>query len=126
MPICGLLLLARTAAAASMIDALPAFALVGAQAPVGFVPTTVATMEALQDRSGLASGLFNTSQQLGDALALAALATTAAPSPGLRAAGGATEAAALTGGHRAGFLLAAALTLTGALAAWQLPIRSGS
>jgi sugar phosphate permease len=78
-------------------------------------------MAISRDQSGLASGVFNTSQQVGNALALAALATAAAAWTAASLERGMTDAAALTEGYRVGFLLAAAVVLVGAVAALTLP-----
>ena len=75
----GLLLLARvTATTGNLANVLPGFVLIGLGAPTAFVPTTATAMDSPNGDTGLASGLFNTSQQLGNALALAAIATLAA------------------------------------------------
>ena len=69
--------------------------------------TTLAMAGATDTDAGLASGLANTTQQVGGAVGLAALATLAAArSDGLRAAGWA-ETAALAGGYRTAFAVAA-------------------
>jgi EmrB/QacA subfamily drug resistance transporter len=120
----GLLLLARTPEQAAFLpDVLPAFVLVGLGAPAAFVPTTVVAMHGTDD-PGVASGIFNTVQQIGNALALAALATLAAARADALIRAGATEPAALTGGHRAGFLLAAGVAVAGATAALRLDHRT--
>ena len=66
---------------------------------------------ARPDDAGLVSGVFNTTQQVGMALGVAVLSTVAAArTDGLRA-GGAGEAAALTGGYRMAFAVGAGLLL---------------
>ena len=59
---------------------------------------TIAMSGATPQTAGLASGLINTSQQVGGALGLAILASLAAGRAGDRAAGGAAPDAALVGG----------------------------
>ena len=77
-------------------------------------------MAAVPQESGLSSGIFNTAQQLGNAIALAGLATVAATRTSALAAAHVDEAQALTGGYRAGFLLAAGLLVLAAIAAVRL------
>jgi predicted MFS family arabinose efflux permease len=61
------------------IDLLPAMLLVSIGMGLTFVPITlIATSGIPHDDAGLASGLFNTSQQIGGALGLAILSTLAA------------------------------------------------
>jgi len=77
-----------------------------------FVPVTlIATTNVTSEDAGLASGLFNTSQQIGGALGLAVLATLAADrTASLR---GADEAARLVEGFQVAFAGAAVLMLVG-------------
>lgn len=77
--------------------------------------------------AGLASGLFNTTQQVGAALGLAVLSTLAtARAAGLHAAGLGTPAA-LTGGYRLAFGVGAGLALAAiVLAAAMLRPRAAS
>ena len=86
-----------------------------------FVPVTlIATTNVADEDAGLASGLFNTSQQIGGALGLAILSTLAADKTDERArrAGGrpspAERAAALLEGFDVAFVAAAVLLLIGA------------
>jgi MFS family permease len=121
LQVAGLVLLAGVPPDGSFVaDAMPGFVLVGMGAPIAFVPTTAAAMAISRDQSGLASGVFNTSQQVGNALALAALATAAAAWTAASLERGVADAAAMTEGYRVGFLLAAAIVLVGAMAALTL------
>jgi EmrB/QacA subfamily drug resistance transporter len=79
------------------------------------VPVTVAAMAGTDPRqSGVASGLINTSQQVGGALGLAILASLAASSA--HAHHPATTAAALTSGFDLAFQVAAAIAAAAAAA----------
>ncbi|MDF2740934.1 MAG: drug resistance transporter, EmrB/QacA subfamily, partial [Actinomycetia bacterium] len=100
---------------------VPGFVLVGAGAPIAWVPLTAAAVEGAGDQSGLASGLFNTAQQVGNAVALALLATVAAARSGSLAGGAPPTPAELAAGYQAGFLAAAILCLLGLVAALHLP-----
>jgi predicted MFS family arabinose efflux permease len=87
-----------------------------------FVPVTLmATAGVAAEDAGLASGLLNTSQQVGGALGLAILSTLSANHTTSLLADGASRPAALVGGWQVGFtggaivLALAALTLVVAL-----------
>jgi MFS family permease len=107
----GMLLLARTPVEATyVVDLLPAMVLFGLGAGVGFPSLmTLAMSGATPEDSGLASGLVNTSVQVGGAIGLAVLATFASErTNGLRADGEST-ASALTSGYHLAYLIGSAL-----------------
>ncbi|WP_433115177.1 MFS transporter [Micromonospora sp. CA-246542] len=115
----GFLLLARLSADGSYVgDVLPAMLIFGVAGGLTLPAVTTLAMAGATDAdAGLASGLANTTQQVGGALGLATLATLAAArSDGLRAAGQA-EVAALAGGYRVAYAVAAALVLAALLLA---------
>jgi hypothetical protein len=59
-------------------DLLPGFLLIGIALGFSFVPISIAALAGVEAaESGLASGLFNTSQQIGGALGIAALSAVA-------------------------------------------------
>ncbi len=59
-------------------DLLPGFLLIGVGIGFSFVPISIAALAGVQPHeAGLASGLINTSQQIGGALGIAALSTVA-------------------------------------------------
>ncbi|GAA4950172.1 MFS transporter [Actinoplanes utahensis] len=66
---------------------------------------------ARESDAGLASGLFNTTQQAGMAIGVAVLSTLAASRTSELVAAGWSEAAALTGGYRLAFTVSAGLLL---------------
>ena len=108
----GMLLLARMPLDGSyVVDVLPALILSSLGMGAVFMPLTLVATTGLEDEDqGLASGLFNTSQQIGGALGLAILSTLAASKTSH--AGTSGNAALVTGFHWA-FSGAAAFVLGG-------------
>jgi hypothetical protein len=90
--------------------------LLGFGASFAFLTVILASVSGVpEDQAGLASGLVNTSQQMGGALGLAVLASVAAfRTEGLLEAGSA-PVAALNAGLHAAFLLSAILLALGAV-----------
>jgi EmrB/QacA subfamily drug resistance transporter len=114
----GLVLFRRAGVDADYVrDLLPVMLLLGIGAGLAFPAlTSLAMSGATPSESGLASGLFQTTQQVGAALGLAVLATFATTRTADLQAAGATPDAALVGGYHLAFgigavLVAAALVL---------------
>ncbi len=109
----ALLLLARTPVDATYaIDLLPAMILFGLGAGLGFPSLmTLAMSGATPSDSGLASGLVNTSVQVGGAVGLAVLATFATERTEALLAEGESAASALNSGYHLAYLIAAGLVL---------------
>jgi EmrB/QacA subfamily drug resistance transporter len=107
----ALLLFARTPVHATYLtDVLPPMTLLGLGAGLAFPAlTTVAMSGATPSDSGLASGLVNTSLNVGGAIGLAVLATFATERSHGLLANGASTAAALNAGYHLAYLIAAAL-----------------
>jgi MFS family permease len=91
-------------------DVLPVVALLGIGGGLAFPSLmTLAMSGVTAENAGLASGLVNTTAQVGSALGLAVLATLSASHTGELVAGGKSEKAALVGGYHLAFWVAAAL-----------------
>ena len=86
---------------------------------LSFVPVTIAAVTNVKpDEAGLASGLINTSQQVGGALGLAILATVAtSTTDNVFASGERNPAVALTEGFQDAFLVGAGMALLAAVLA---------
>jgi EmrB/QacA subfamily drug resistance transporter len=116
----GLLYLTRISVGGSYLaDLLPAFLLIALGIGFSVVPISIAALAGIdRTEAGLASGLINTSQQIGGAVGIAALATLATSRTQDALATGATETAALVTGFHTAFAVAAivaALAIAAAL-----------
>jgi len=93
-------------------DVLPAMVLLGLGAGVSFPSLmTLAMSGATRSDAGLASGLVNTTLQVGGAIGLAVLATLATTRTEHLLNGGHGSASALTGGYHLAFIVAAGLVV---------------
>jgi EmrB/QacA subfamily drug resistance transporter len=93
-------------------DVLPVMVLLGAGAGVSFPSLMTLSMSgATPSDAGLASGLVNTTVQVGGALGLAVLATLSASRTETLAGRGESAAAALTGGYHLAFWIGAGLVV---------------
>src|SRR3954468_21542832 len=109
----GLVLFQRAPVDASyLVDLFPVMLLLGVGAGLSFPSLmTLAMSGATPADSGLASGLVNTTQQVGGALGLAVLATLSTTRSGDLLADGASGASALTSGYHLAFAIGAGLVL---------------
>jgi EmrB/QacA subfamily drug resistance transporter len=75
----GLLYFTRVSVGGSYLgDLLPGFLIIGLGMPFCFIPITIASLAGTKpEQAGLASGLINTSQQIGGALGIAVLSSIA-------------------------------------------------
>lgn len=90
-----------------------------------FVPLTLlATTNVEGEDAGLASGLFNTSQQVGGALGLAILSTFATSRTENQLADGVAASQALVDGYHLAFLIGAVFMVVGVAAITLLIRRS--
>ena len=93
-------------------DLLPVMVLLGVGAGLAFPSLmTLAMSGATREDSGLASGLVNTTQQVGGALGLAVLATLSTTRSSELRTHGASTAASLTNGYHLAFTIGAGLVL---------------
>ena len=113
----GLALFSRVPVGATYLrDLLPAMVLVGIGAGLSFPALmTLAMSSAHPTDAGLASGLVNTTQQVGGALGLAVLATVSSSHTTSLLHGGSHAASALTGGYHLAWVIGTGL-LVAALA----------
>jgi predicted MFS family arabinose efflux permease len=107
----GLVLLAQAPVNGSYArDVLPTMLLLGTGAGLAFPSLmTLAMSGATREDSGLASGLVNTTMQVGGAIGLAVLATLATSRTDHLLAGGGSTPSALVGGYHLAFLIGAVL-----------------
>jgi EmrB/QacA subfamily drug resistance transporter len=115
----ALLLFARTPVDGDYLtDLLPPFLLIGAGVGTSFPAImTMAMSGATPEDSGLASGLVNTSMQVGGSIGLAVLATLSTERTEALEADGIAEAAALNSGYHVAYLIGAGLAAIAVLIA---------
>jgi EmrB/QacA subfamily drug resistance transporter len=109
----GLGLFARVPVHGSYVrDVLPTLVLLGTGVGISFPSLmTLAMSGATREDAGLASGLVNTTVQIGGALGLAVLATLASARTSSLITTGDSSRAALTGGYQLAFAVAAGLVV---------------
>jgi EmrB/QacA subfamily drug resistance transporter len=130
--VAGMLLLAAGMAVLALVrsdgnfvvDVLPASLIAAAGMSLAFIPSLgTAISSARPEEGGLASGIVNTSYQVGSALGLAAMTAVAAS----QGADQLSDLGALTDGYSAAFIGAAAIAVVGAvLAAVLLRVPKGA
>jgi EmrB/QacA subfamily drug resistance transporter len=99
-------------------DLFPGFLIVALGLAFCFVPISIAALAGIKaHEAGLASGLINTSQQIGGAFGIALLSTLAVGRTEDEVAQGAATPNALVDGFQLAFWVGAAIALVGAVAA---------
>jgi MFS family permease len=118
----GLVLFTQVSVGGSYVaDLLPGFLLIGVGIGFAFVPISIAALAGVQPaEAGLASGLINTSQQIGGALGIAALATIATSRTTDQLAAGTATPQALVDGFTAAFIVGAVIAAVGIVASLTL------
>ena len=118
----GLLYFTRVSVGGSYVgDLMPGFLIIGVGIGFSFVPISIAALAGVTpSEAGLASGLINTSQQIGGALGIAALSTIATSRTEDSAATGAVLPVALVDGFSSAFLAGAIIAALGLVAALTL------
>ena len=97
-------------------DLFPGFLVIGLAIPFAFVPISIAAFAGTRpDEAGLASGLMNTSQQIGGAVGIAILSTVATSTTSDAVSSGTELPVALTDGFQAAFWVGAAIAFAGVL-----------
>jgi EmrB/QacA subfamily drug resistance transporter len=123
----GLLLFTKIASSGSaIVYVVVPGVLTAAGIGMSIVPSTIAaTQGAKQGQQGLASGLVNTSRQIGGGLGIAVLITLATTLTSNQIGHGASVPQALTNGFRLGYYIGAGLTAAAAVATFVLLPRVG-
>jgi predicted MFS family arabinose efflux permease len=104
-----------------LTDLLPGFLVIAIGMGFSFVPISIAALAGVKDsEAGLASGLINTSQQIGGALGIAALSAVATSTTESSVANGTALPIALTDGFEAAFIGGAIVAAIGVVASLVL------
>jgi hypothetical protein len=118
----GLLLFTQVSVDGSYArNLLPGFLIVALGMALCFVPISIAALAGVkQAEAGIASGLINTSQQIGGAVGIALLSTIAITHTENEVASGALVPQAMTSGFQLAFWVGAGIALAGVVAALAL------
>jgi EmrB/QacA subfamily drug resistance transporter len=118
----GLIFFTQVSVGGSYVtDLLPGFLLIGVGIGFSFVPITIAALAGVEPaEAGLASGLINTSQQIGGALGIAALSTIATSRTDEAVSAGTAVPSALVDGFTNAFVAGAIIAGIGIVAALTL------
>jgi EmrB/QacA subfamily drug resistance transporter len=102
-------------------DLLPGYLMVGFGLALSFIPVSIAALAGVGPRdAGLASGLLNTSQQIGGAIGVAIASSVAVSRATHLLHAGASQAAALTSGYSLAFWVIAGISAAGVVTALTL------
>ena len=118
----GLIFFTQVSVGGSYVtDLLPGFLLIGVGIGFSYVPITIAALAGVEAaEAGLASGLINTSQQIGGALGIAALSTIATSRTDDAVSTGTAVPSALVDGFTGAFVAGAIIAGIGIVAALTL------
>ena len=118
----GLLFFTQVSVGGSYVrDLLPGFLLIGVGIGFSYVPISIAALAGVvPSEAGLASGLINTSQQIGGALGIAALSTIATSHTADSLGNGSPLPSALVDGFSWAFLVGAIVAAVGVVASLTL------
>jgi EmrB/QacA subfamily drug resistance transporter len=118
----GMILFAQVEVGGSYAsDLLPGFLIIAFGMALCFVPISIAALAGVSEaEAGIASGLINTSQQIGGAVGIALLSTIAISRTENEIASGTAGPEALTSGFQIAFWVGAAIALAGVVAALVL------
>jgi EmrB/QacA subfamily drug resistance transporter len=113
----GLLWFTQVSVGGSYVtDLLPGFLLIAVGLGFSFVPISIAALAGVEPaEAGLASGLLNTSQQIGGALGIAVLSSIATSTTTSDLSTGTSSAFALTNGFQDAFVAGAIVAFVGIL-----------
>jgi MFS family permease len=102
-------------------DLLPGYLMIGVGIAFSFIPMSIAALARVENReAGLASGLINTSQQIGGALGVAVAATVAFTHAKTLIASGHDPLSSQTSGFALAFWVLAAISALSVVAALVL------
>jgi MFS family permease len=106
-------------------DLFPGFLIIGLGIPFAFIPITIAALAGTKPQeAGLASGLINTTQQIGGALGIAVLASVANTTTTGDLKDGVATASALTHGFQNAFWVGVGVAVVGVVVALVFVRRS--